>query len=700
RQTHTDLATVGSLDVATTLNNMVNLTQMGSERDAWIGLYEDIQSWRWSLVNDSFYQGYSTQYRNWISGQPDNAGSNEPCSEMNDLGQWNDLPCEATRKPLCMSVSNTQSASFFAVNSLMTWSQAQSHCRTNYMDLASVRTSAENSKLLAVKPSGESYWLGLYRDTWKWSSGDGRTFSYWTSGQPAGSTEHCTTAYFNDAGRWRDWLCSYAKPFICHYGAAAQSSANLKRLTEEPCWDDFLEAELQQHVMKIKLSSSTLDLNDAAVQTDLLNQAEAAGRWTERKPESELEADRWEDLLHGAGSPRIYCFRNHRVNPHCSCFNRNIMLTFMRRFTAVRFDLDHFLLLCFVILMKHHEAPETRFLNVWVPAEQRLSVLKALICQVSQMNSMSERFGQRIYMFETGNQQPQTGNQWRQEDGENSSLHHWCIRQEPSSMFGFCVACCKLTVGLSVSCCLSKTLWAVSTLAKVQFHFVYDPMSWSDAQSYCRKTYTDLVTVDSAEVVTTLRNTVDSNKMAAITDAWIGLYDDVDSWRWSLSDEAFYQNSEALYRNWPSGQPDNTGGGESCLEMLGNGDWNDIGCDVLRKPICSTVSGLTATFTVINTLMNWTQAQSYCRTHYTDLASVRHSADNENLKAAKPAEEAVWLGLFRDQWKWSNGSLLTYPHWASGEPNGPVENCAGMDFTNSGYWVDWECHLAKPFICY
>uniref|UniRef100_A0A3P9NB68 C-type lectin domain-containing protein n=1 Tax=Poecilia reticulata TaxID=8081 RepID=A0A3P9NB68_POERE len=114
---------------------------------------------------------------------------------------------------------SAQSASFVAVNSLMTWSQAQSHCRTNYKDLASVRTSAENSNLLAAKPSGESYWLGLYRDTWKWSNGDGRTFSYWTSGQPDGATEHCTTAYFNDAGRWRDWLCSYAKPFICHYGA-------------------------------------------------------------------------------------------------------------------------------------------------------------------------------------------------------------------------------------------------------------------------------------------------------------------------------------------------------------------------------------------------------------------------------------------------------------------------------------------------
>lgn len=74
--------------------------------------------------------------------------------------------------------------------------------------------------------------------------------------------------------------------------------------------------------------------------------------------------------------------------------------------------------------------------------------------------------------------------------------------------------------------------------------------------------------------------------------AWIGLYEDVNSWRWSLSDEAFYQDYGTLYRNWPTGQPDNNGGsGESCLEMTGSGEWNDIGCDQLRKPICSSVSG-------------------------------------------------------------------------------------------------------------
>lgn len=98
----------------------------------------------------------------------------------------------------------------------MTWSQAQNYCRTHYTDLASVKSLEENSDVLAVKPKGEAYWLGLYRDTWKWSDGDENVISYWSANQPAGATEHCATTYFTDAGRFRDWLCSYAKPFICY----------------------------------------------------------------------------------------------------------------------------------------------------------------------------------------------------------------------------------------------------------------------------------------------------------------------------------------------------------------------------------------------------------------------------------------------------------------------------------------------------
>lgn len=88
--------------------------------------------------------------------------------------------------------------------------------------------------------------------------------------------------------------------------------------------------------------------------------------------------------------------------------------------------------------------------DVWVPAEQRLSILKALIHQVShtcrKWNQESNE--QHVWKYMCKNkheftdmqivgvhdlwlfkgQRPQTGNQWRREDGESSSLHHWCIR--------------------------------------------------------------------------------------------------------------------------------------------------------------------------------------------------------------------------------------------------------------------------------
>uniref|UniRef100_A0A3Q2QMD5 C-type lectin domain-containing protein n=1 Tax=Fundulus heteroclitus TaxID=8078 RepID=A0A3Q2QMD5_FUNHE len=105
----------------------------------------------------------------------------------------------------------------------------------------------------------------------------------------------------------------------------------------------------------------------------------------------------------------------------------------------------------------------------------------------------------------------------------------------------------------------------------------------------------------------------------------------------------------------------------------------------------SSFSGTAATFTVGPSPMTWAAAQSYCRTHHTDLASVRNDNENEQLKATKPDKETVWLGLFRDNWKWSNGSQVTYTYWGSAEPSGPTEYCAAANFASLGHWVDLEC---------
>uniref|UniRef100_A0A4W6G681 C-type lectin domain-containing protein n=1 Tax=Lates calcarifer TaxID=8187 RepID=A0A4W6G681_LATCA len=74
---------------------------------------------------------------------------------------------------------------------------AQSYCRANHTDLASVRNMEENQKIMELLPSGQSVWIGLFRDSWKWSDGSNSSFRYWITGEPNGGTENCVAANFH-----------------------------------------------------------------------------------------------------------------------------------------------------------------------------------------------------------------------------------------------------------------------------------------------------------------------------------------------------------------------------------------------------------------------------------------------------------------------------------------------------------------------
>ncbi len=67
--------------------------------------------------------------------------------------------------------------------------------------------------------------------------------------------------------------------------------------------------------------------------------------------------------------------------------------------------------------------------------------------------------------------------------------------------------------------------------------------------------------------------------------AWIGQYDDVNSWRWSLEDNDFYQEGDRDFRNWYH-EPDNNGGKELCVYMNYDGNWFDLPCDNMLEFIC------------------------------------------------------------------------------------------------------------------
>ncbi|KAJ8357937.1 hypothetical protein AAFF_G00054300 [Aldrovandia affinis] len=129
---------------------------------------------------------------------------------------------------LC-TVFSCLSHQYHFVNIQKSWTEAQSYCRENHTDLATIDDPEEMMALKEAVDSGfdGEAWIGLYddRDNWQWSLVDngsysvGATeFSNWRHGQPNNhdSREHCVR--MSHAGTWSDVLCEADCVSICYDG--------------------------------------------------------------------------------------------------------------------------------------------------------------------------------------------------------------------------------------------------------------------------------------------------------------------------------------------------------------------------------------------------------------------------------------------------------------------------------------------------
>lgn len=110
------------------------------------------------------------------------------------------------------------------------------------------------------------------------------------------------------------------------------------------------------------------------------------------------------------------------------------------------------------------------------------------------------------------------------------------------------------------------------------YYLVVTPKTWNDAQKYCRTNYVDLATVTSTDDWTKLLALEKSKGFASI--AWIGLYNDYNSWHWS------YNNAPLKISLWSPGEPNNLAGHESCGTVDINGNWYDYNCQLLKPFLC------------------------------------------------------------------------------------------------------------------
>lgn len=74
----------------------------------WIGLYDDINSWRWSMEKRSYYGEGEAEFRMWKSGEPNNIYRFEICAVMDAAGFWLDVPCDWKNPFTCYNGERTE----------------------------------------------------------------------------------------------------------------------------------------------------------------------------------------------------------------------------------------------------------------------------------------------------------------------------------------------------------------------------------------------------------------------------------------------------------------------------------------------------------------------------------------------------------------------------------------------------------------
>ncbi|XP_053533568.1 macrophage mannose receptor 1 [Ictalurus punctatus] len=221
------------------------------------------------------------------------------------------------------------------------------------------------------------------------------------------------------------------------------------------------------------------------------------------------------------------------------------------------------------------------------------------------------------------------------------------------------------------------------------------PVTWPVAQSYCRVMFTDLATILSD--TDWLQFEKEAASKGLTTSTWVGLYNDFNSWRWSLNHLPL---TSVTYTSWISAEPNNLGGNQACAIIDTSGKWRDRSFTDLNPFICynANFSGAARFIGISSPLLTWPQAQTYCRTHHTDLASSLNSSDNDMLRQVSSIQGESWIGLYRDTWKWSDGTNASNIPWAPGQPDnaGGYEDCAVV---NNGLFYDEQCTNLHYFFC-
>uniref|UniRef100_A0A673HE22 C-type lectin domain-containing protein n=1 Tax=Sinocyclocheilus rhinocerous TaxID=307959 RepID=A0A673HE22_9TELE len=112
-------------------------------------------------------------------------------------------------------ISLSQTCMFYFIPKSMDWSDAQTHCRQNYIDLATMDDQTDQDEMMRVirQVYNGDVWIGLSDGVFVWSDQSSSSFTRWKPGQP--QNQLCVNV---EGGYWFDRNCEDNVAFACYFG--------------------------------------------------------------------------------------------------------------------------------------------------------------------------------------------------------------------------------------------------------------------------------------------------------------------------------------------------------------------------------------------------------------------------------------------------------------------------------------------------
>lgn len=118
-------------------------------------------------------------------------------------------------------------------------------------------------------------------------------------------------------------------------------------------------------------------------------------------------------------------------------------------------------------------------------------------------------------------------------------------------------------------------------------------------------------------------------------------------------------------------------------------------------PIYTDSASLKVFYRVAVTPSTWDQAVAYCRAHYKDLAMIESASENTQVATVLKSYEGfyIWIGLYREPWRWSDNTISSFANWMSGQPDHQGNDlCAAESADRS--WDNIGCDWKLNFYCH